>query len=386
MPVDYDELEGSPSIVMDREGGSGRRVFKVAWSEIGRAITEIFPGAAFGYPYTASIPGFPWLRASRMDISPWNPEGMAGDSESMNTYPSGAKIVVDYVPFKWPEIDAQDGPEGPNSDIQDITFLEHKISFGGEYLTLPNNGVRWNEDAAGVNTFTPQAGKYDADKQDKNFRVFEDVNVGITIPTVEHSLTWNYVRRPPWTGIRNCLGKVNSDIHMNSQLETLLFTGASAERSYSTTGLPTWKLEYRISERCLNFPLRALYRAVNFTVVAGGTGYQVGDRLVFTGGEGQPTKVLVATVGGGGAITSVGLSTRGSYYITPAMPNTVGTETGSGSGATITAKMARYATEPAQGWNHFMRPETGRFEKMVRKDGSAVYRGARFRQLYGGKA
>lgn len=384
MPITYEELEGSPSIIMDREGGSARRVFKVAWSDIGRAITEIFPGAAFGYPYTASVPGFPWLRASRMDIAPWNPEGMTGNFESMNTYPSGARISVDYVPFKWPETDATEGPAGANSDIQDITFLEHKVNFGGEYLTLPNNGVRWDQDPAGENTFTPQAGKYDTTQADKNFRVFEDVNVGITIPTIEHALTWHYVRRPPWTGIRNCLGKVNSEIHMNTAPETLLFTGASAERSYSTAGIPTWKLEYRISERCLNYPLRGLFRAANFTVVAGGTGYQVGDRLVFTGGQGKPTKVLVTAIGGAGAITAVGLATRGSYYITPTMPNTVGSETGSGSGATITAKMVRYSTEPAQGWNHFMRPETGRFEKMVRKDGSSVYRGVRFRQLYGG--
>lgn len=384
MPINYEELEGSPAIVMDREGGSGRRVFKVAWSDIGRAITEIFPGAAFGYPYTASIPGFPWLRASRMDIAPWNAEGMTGNNESMNTYPSGARITVDYMPFKWPETDATEGPAGANSDIQDITFLEHKINFGGEYLTLPNNGVRWNEDAAGNNTFVPEGGKAYPALADKNFRVFEDVNVGITLPTVEHALSWNYVRRPPWTGIRNCLGKVNSQIHMNSQVETLLFTGASAERSYSTTGLPIWKLEYRISERCLNFPLRGIFRINALTVVAGGAGYQIGDRVVLNGGEGKPTRATVTAVGGGGAITALNVASFGSYYTVPTFPNLVGTETGSGGGATVRGVPRRSSTESAQGWNHFMRPETGRFEKMVRKDGTSIYRGAKFRQLYGG--
>lgn len=387
MALIYDELEGSPSFVMDREGGSAKRIIKVAWSDIGRAILEVFPGAAFGYPYTASVPGFPWLRASRMSIDPWNPEHPTGTGQSMNTYPAGAKIVVDYTPYKWPDRDATDTPAGANSDIQDVTFLEHKINFGGEYLTWPNNGVRWAKSADDAETFDPLSGKVDAAKADKLFKVFEDVNVGITIPTIEHSLTWNYVRFPPWQGIRNCLGKVNSAVHMNCQPETLLFTGATAERTYSTQGSPTWKLEYRMSEKCLNYPLRTRFKLVNLVVTAGGLGYEVGDTLAFTGGTGKWAEVAVDTVNAvTGAVTGASFRDPGAYFTVPTRPQAVATITGMGAGCSLSAGFRVKDVEPAEGWNHFLRPETGRFEKMVRKDGTSIYRGVPFRQLYGGRA
>lgn len=386
MPMTYDELEGSPSFVMDREGGSAKRTIKVAWSDIGRAILEVFPGAAFGYPYTAAVPGFPWLRASRMSIDPWNPEGMTGNNESMNTYPSGAKIVVDYTPYKWPDRDATDTPAGANSDIQDVTFLEHKINFGGEYLTWPNNGIRWAFDTSGEQSYEYNKGKVDAAKLDIKFKVFEDVNVGITIPTLEHSLTWNYVRFPPWNGLRNCLGKVNSVKHMNCVPETLLFTGATAERTYSTQGSPTWKLEYRMSEKIMNYPLRLRFKLINLIVTAGGAGYAVGDRVSFTGGTGKWATVLVTAINVNGAITGAQFIDSGAYFTVPVRPQSVATETGIGIGAAMSAGFRVKDTEPAEGWNHFLRPETGRFEKMVRKDGTSIYRAAAFRQLYGGRA
>lgn len=295
MPINNDELEGSPSIVMDRTGGSAKRIFKIAWEDIGLAILEVFPGALFGYPYTASLPGFPWLRATRMSIDAFDPNRPTGTNQVINTYPAGAKIVVDYEPLKFPDaVDndtpaEDDKPKDPSG--QDITFLEHRVTFGGEYLTWPNNGVRWDKAADGTG-YSPGT--------DKKHQVFEDINVGIVIPTIEHELTWNYVAGAsvPWRGIRNCLGKVNTDQYIKVPPECLLFSGATAERSYSTVGIPAWKLTYRFSEKCYNYPVPA--------------------------------------------------------------------------------------GQVAQGWNHFLRPGTGKFEKLVRRDGTGVYQSARFRQLYGG--
>lgn len=386
MAITYEELGGSPSFVMDRDGGSATRIVKVAWSDIGRAILEIFPGAAFGYPYTASVPGFPWLRAHRMAIDPWDGEGMTGNGEGMNTYPGGAKLTVDYVPFKWPDREHDDGPAG--AELQDITFLEQKLTFGGEYLTWPNNGVRWNNAVGTDDEYSPNSGGVAgaAAQADKNFKVFEDVNVGVTIPTIEHSLVWSHVRRPPWLGIRNCLGKVNSVKHMNCQPETLLFTGATAERAYSTQGAPTWKLEYRISEKCVNYPLRLRYKLFGLIITDGGTSYAVGDKLAFVGGEGKPATMVVTTVAPGGIVTGANFVQTGEYYSLPARPALVSSTTGEGSGCRMTAGSRVLDTEPAHGWNYFLRPETGRFEKMVRKDGTSIYRTAAFRQLYGGRA
>jgi len=388
MPMTYEELAASPTFVMDRDGGSAQRIVKVAWEDIGRAILEVFPGAAFGYPYTASIPGFPWLRAQRMTIGPWDGEHPTGHGESMNTYPNGAKIVVDYEPNTWPEPDFGDGPDGPDSDIKDITFLEQQITFGGEYLTWPNNGVRWDKDADGNATYGSGGGGGGAG--DKQFKVFEDINVGVVVPTIEHSMTWHYVRRPPWVGIRNCLGKVNSVRHMGCEPETLLFNGCTASRTYSTQGLPTWKLEYRLSEKCYNYPLQLERSSSGVQIVNGGTGYAVGDILSAVGGIGRPLKVRVTAIDEmTGRILGVGgiaLVTGGAYTT---IPNAGGGPFnlfgGSGTGATAFDAFGTSRIQDAQGWNHFLRPTTGRFERMVRKDGSGVYGGAQFRQLYGGR-
>lgn len=383
MAITYDEIEGSPSIVMDRDGGSARRTFKIAWADIGRAILEVFPGALFGYPYTASIPGFPWLRAQKMSIDPFDPNNPTGTGQRMNTYPGGAKVVVDYAPNKWPDSDMKDGPD--EGELQDITFLEQKVNFGGEYLTWPNNGVRWEKDTDGETTYSTGGGGNGVGE--KKFQVIEDINVGIVIPTIEHTMTWKFVAFPPWQGIRNCLGKVNSVAHMNCQPETLLFNGCTAERTYSTQGSPTWSLEYRISEKCYNYPLQVERGLSGPIITAGGTGYSVGDRLSFKGGIGKSAVVTVTTVNAiTGAVTGVAIASRGRYTTIPTRPNAVFSETGSGSGCSISDGFNWRSLQSAQGWNHFLRPNTGRFERMVRKDGSGVYGAANFRQLYGGRA
>lgn len=377
MPILYEELEGSPTITMNREGGSAQRIVKVAWSDIGRAILEIFPGALFGYPYTASLPGFKWLRAQSMDIAPWNPEHPTGTGQVMNTYPAGAKITVSYAPNKYPDADYKDGPDG--GDLSDITFLEQKVTFGGEYLTWPNNGVRWEKNEDG--TINYEAGG----AGDKKFTVFEDINVGVVIPTIEHSLNWNYILVPPWTGIRNCIGKVNSAPFLGAAVETLLFTGCSASRTYSTQGSPTWKLEYRISEKCYNAPLIAGRGLSGPLIVAPGLGYAVGDKVGFVGGVGKQAVAVVTAINViNGAITGIAISAIGSYSTIPARPNAVKTLTGIGAGATLTDPFNAIIPPVAQGWNHFLRPPGGQFERMVRRDGTGVYRSAKFRQLFGG--
>ena len=382
MSLVYEELEGSPSFTMDREGGSGRRIIKIAWSDIGRAILEVFPGALFGYPYTAAMPGFAWLRASRMSIDPFDPAAMFGTNQSINTYKSGAKVTIDYTPYKWPDQSFKDGPEGANSDIENVVFLEQKINFGGEYLTFPNTGVRWNMDGDGVNTFSPGGGGGGAG--DKKFQVFENINVGIIIPTIEHTMTWNYVSYPPWSGIRNCLGKVNNAVHMGCYAETLLFNGCSAERTYSTTGGPTWKIEYRISEKCYNYPIPVQRGLSSFTIFQAGTGYNIGDNVTFVGGIGSTAGVTVTGINGTGGITAGIVQATGSYTTIPTRLNTV--FGGAGKNAILFGTFNANTTPAAQGWNHFFRPDGkggGDFQRLVRKKGGPIYQLANFGALYG---
>ena len=74
--------------------------------------------------------------------------------------------------------------------------------------------------------------------------------------------------------------------------------------------------------------------AVSVAVVAGGTGYAVGNTLTVVGGLGQiDTELTVSTIGGGGAITGVTISNAGQYTEIPTNP--VSVTGGAGSAATF---------------------------------------------------
>jgi hypothetical protein len=74
--------------------------------------------------------------------------------------------------------------------------------------------------------------------------------------------------------------------------------------------------------------------AVSAAVVAGGTGYAVGNTLTVVGGIGQiDTELTVSTVGGGGVITGVTISNAGQYTEIPTNP--VSVTGGAGSAATF---------------------------------------------------
>ncbi|CAB4158945.1 hypothetical protein UFOVP714_44 [uncultured Caudovirales phage] len=74
--------------------------------------------------------------------------------------------------------------------------------------------------------------------------------------------------------------------------------------------------------------------AVTAAVVAGGTGYAVGNTLTVVGGLGQlDTELTVTTIGGSGAITGVSISNAGQYVEIPTNP--VSVTGGAGSAATF---------------------------------------------------
>lgn len=246
MAVPYEEFEGSPTLTMDRKGGHGQRILKIAWDHIDAAILELFPGALFGYPNNASMPGFPWLRCQSVGIAPFDPANPKLTTNGLTArYPEGgALLTVNYAPNEWDNNDA--GPGEPASN-QSLTFIEQRCSISGEFLTWPGQGVRWAKGTDGSD--------FSGSPTDKRYAVSEDIKVGILIPIIEHEITWNYVRKPPWYAIRDCLGRVNELTYMDAPAECLLFLGAGASRALSTTGSPLWKLTYKFQEKCYNFRL-----------------------------------------------------------------------------------------------------------------------------------
>lgn len=249
MAVSYEELEGSPSLTLDRQGGSGKRVVRIAWSDIKRFALEIFPRGNLGFPYSASLTGYPWMRAQSMDVEPFIPDGMKGNGERINSYNAGAKVTVNYAPNSFEEGKKENTP-GDKPGADELVFLENEIGISGEYLVWPNQGVRWQKSAATGNEIACGAsGGYT-----REIQVSEEIRVGIIIPVMEHTITWSFVSVVPWTGIRLSLGKVNKNKWAGALPETLLFVGASASRQVSNLGTKMWKIAYKFQEKCINYP------------------------------------------------------------------------------------------------------------------------------------
>lgn len=86
-------------------------------------------------------------------------------------------------------------------------------------------------------------------------------------------------------------------------------------------------------------------------ISAGGTGYVVNDVLTVAGGTfGQAARILVTTIGGGGAITGLLVIDAGTYDSSalPSTPNSPSGGSGSGASVTLTFK-AQEAQHPRAG-------------------------------------
>lgn len=258
MAVAYEELAGSPTLTMDRQGGTAKRVVKIAWADIEPFLFEVFPFGNVGFPLTASFPGYRWLRAQSVDVEAFDPENPNGQSEAVNRYDTGgARVTINYAPNS-----TEDGEEnqGDMDGADEIVFLENEVNVTGEYLIWPNQGVRWELNGAG-DYVSCKGGDSDefagATGYDRNVQVSEEIRVGIIIPMIEHSLTWNYVRRPPWIAIRETIGCVNNNKWAGADPETLLFTGVTASRQTTSRGVKAWKVNYKFQEKCVNYPVPA---------------------------------------------------------------------------------------------------------------------------------
>jgi hypothetical protein len=257
MPVPKEELEGSPTLSWTRNSGTAVQKFRILWEHQEQFLLEVFPIPYVSLnrliiPKAASYPGKFWLIADSVDIEPFQPDSPSGFNEVPNYYPAGAKVTVHY---KTPEYDQDgNGNDGPGTPI---AFVKHKVTIGGEYLTYPSQALSWynpvDDSLAPELHATP-----------KDYAVSEDMHCAVTIPLIEHQMTWPQVAFPPWLGIRQCVGKVNAYPFAGAPPETLLFLGADAEREITNTGLRTWTLTYKFAEKNQNAQNPASPQGWNF--------------------------------------------------------------------------------------------------------------------------
>lgn len=254
MAINYHELNGSPTVTFDRKGGSGQRRFRIEWSEIAAFNAELFPRPSSGYANPASIPGAPWLIALKATYSPFSEGGgeAAPDDDptgQLNEYSdAGCLVVVDYGV---PEDDTQQGSpaggggnpdkNGPGGDQgssagEDVEWIRHEITIGGEFVTLPNEGLAWRN----PNPFAPA---------NAGVAVDGDVHAGLIIATLEHQITLMHVKRPPWKAIRASVGKINSTPYADAPAKRVLFLGGEFRWGRASDGSSEWEMVYKLTEK-----------------------------------------------------------------------------------------------------------------------------------------
>lgn len=222
--IPYEEMEGSPVYRASRDGFSATQVYRMAWASIDAFLAESFPAptlGGFNYNYVneRTFPDVAWLFTNSVVIEPFDPQNPT-DGALFNVYDSGARVTIEYS-------------TRPREN-QNNTLQTHRLSIGGEMLVIPTRAFGWFQEQNG--DFVPIQS--------------EDVRVGKVLPTIEHSLSFEYVPDPPFETMASMIGTVNSTADLfSAQGGTLLFLGADANRRVTPQGADAWKLEYRFSQR-----------------------------------------------------------------------------------------------------------------------------------------
>ena len=223
----YRHLAGSPKLGADQTSRSGEEELMLSWGSIDSFISESLPpplviGGFVLHAPRRTMPGYPYLFTESIRIEPWDSSVPGGCDDIPSS--QWAKASVSYKTIENEDEDEQD-PE---------TFLTHRISIGAEFLTLPKQAARWHGEEGEEDAEIPKG---------------EDIPFSKLIPTAEHQFTWKQVVSPPFTAIRNAIGKTNSVPIFGAATETLLFLGVDAQREFTSDGQKPWTLDYRFSER-----------------------------------------------------------------------------------------------------------------------------------------
>src|SRR5690606_8240197 len=107
----------------------------------------------------------------------------------------------------------------------------HEWDVSGEFANIPGAMLQWK---AGHEPVT------------------DDVEFAKLVTYIGHRISWPNVVNPPFTGIRECIGRINQQA-MNFatgeiKVGTLLFDGAMVRRTVRTDGSRSWDMSYHFTE------------------------------------------------------------------------------------------------------------------------------------------
>lgn len=261
---DLETAGGIPYKLVSRSGGEDRE--KASATEkliIQSQHLDNFMAESFPTPIVLAgfvvidpsrrMPAAPWMITKTvtwdaLDKSrPVDPYG-AHQSAEDNTYGTLIELSVTYETGENNEDEENDPDENKPE-----TFLEHSLSAGVEYLSIPPTKI---EESEGEDPEANQ-GVYTANK-DQQLGAFK------LIPTVEHQLKWKWALKPNWNTIYETLGKVNDDaikLFNNAKKHHVLFTGVSGQQNFKLfrarrgqTGIiiDPWSLDFKFSQRTIN--------------------------------------------------------------------------------------------------------------------------------------
>lgn len=312
--VQFDDFPGYPQIKGTRDNLTAKRSGIVKWSDIDALLLECWPpGATAPNVY----PDMPYLFVEGVDIEPFPGDEIgAPDMICSGASPNYlfAKVTIDYKTL----------------DYDPSDLIKRKYSYGGEFMTLPSSGLRWNSQPHGA---TIQS---------------EDLHAGRILPTLEHEMEFGQVYFVPWLAIRLCLGHVNSWWFEGAPPETLLFLGADINFSFNHRGNQVWKITYKFSER----------------IVMGVTAALDGTPITPPQPSAPPATAAASITypDTEGPTEDPGTPSRPGP---PVPPNLTGTDQ-------PTAGVNAVTTEQVT-WNHFYRPDKKWWERVVDDEDNPIY-------------
>lgn len=245
--IRYKLLNGYPTFDVSDDGTKSVEEIAIRSVDFAGFVVESMPPPIFFLnfvvlPPRRRMPGTTFMVTKSISAAPFA-GSMPGDP--LNAHGNGAsyddwyRLTINYETMQ----ESDDRKREPN---RPETFLEHSLSAGGEFLSIPPNRTEIQE--GDVDTET-SIGEIEAN-QDQQMPIVK------VIPTIEHNFKWKYVLEPNWAEIYKMLGTVNDRALAwipESKKDTVMFTGVSGNQVYTWDGaqarVQPWSLDFKFSQK-----------------------------------------------------------------------------------------------------------------------------------------
>ncbi len=258
----YNLMEGHPTFNLADDGSTTAvEKYVMLGTDLQAFYLESIPppviiAGFISRPPKRACPGAIWMFTKTISATPLNAD-VVGDPFSFYGFSNLQRHALYVVTINYDTVKPEDRDEEDPK-----TFLEHSVTVGGEYLSLPAQKTGLQKGDLDVDP-DPEP---DPDNPDGDTKANENIQMPITktMPHLNHHLKWKFVVKPNWDAIQEKLGTVNqADIvdelifeGFNIRRETLMFMGVSGSQRYLWDGeegtIEHWDLDFTFSQRYIN--------------------------------------------------------------------------------------------------------------------------------------